>query len=110
KTVGIPRRCAPRNKKTTLTSFEMLTAASLFPPRTPRLQVLLNNPIQRSLRPQNEFDGVTERAMPTALVGDEVCLIFARLARVGDGNRQAAMPHNRQVDYIVAYKGGLLFA
>ncbi len=60
------------------------------------------------LRFEDVFDRISRGAVTTTVRGDEVCLPLDLFASVGDGNGEAAVPHYRKVDNIVADEGSFV--
>lgn len=70
--------------------------------RVGSVQVLLDHRIQHAFRRQDEVDSITARACATGKRRDVVRHALHLLAGVRRGNRQAHLPHDRQIDDVVA--------
>jgi hypothetical protein len=55
---------------------------------------------------EDEFNRIAQRSVSPFVFSYVVSVAFYFLACVGYGNRKSAVPHNRQIDYIVSDEAG----
>ena len=61
---------------------------------------------ERSLGFEDVFDGVADGAFASAMVGDDVGLVFDVFTGVGDGEGESTVAHDGKVDDVIADEGG----
>src|SRR5436309_2705253 len=87
--------------------FKLTHYRRLLAPRTSLSDILLNNFLPLPLSFQDELNYIAQRTVPAAVFRDVMRVSFHFVTRIGDGHRQSAIPHHRQVDDVVPDVTGL---